>query len=133
MKYQADSRCDSVPYAHSMSGETSEQWEMVYKALASPYRRSTLRYLRTNSTPVTFDDVIDHLVDDGHVPSAPAEISRARTKLYHIHIPKLRDADLAEWDGSDYVRPSRLLQRLPSELLSPRLQSHTEPSRGSDD
>ncbi|WP_410767589.1 hypothetical protein [Haloferax sp. DFSO60] len=111
----------------------SDPWEVVYQALSNSHRRSTLRYLKETDSPTAFDDVVERLVDDGHVSSAPDELARARTKMYHVHLPKLCRANLAEWDGGTEIRPSGFLRRLPREILSPKLTAQAGKPQGADD
>lgn len=69
----------------------------LYEALAHPYRRSVLQALST--TPLTIDELTSQVVRDSDADDEDEGRTRVLTSLYHVHLPKLADADLVEWDG----------------------------------
>lgn len=67
------------------------------EALAHPYRRTVLQALST--TPLTIDELTSQVVRDSDADGEDEERTRVLTSLHHVHLPKLADADLVEWDG----------------------------------
>lgn len=116
-----------------MSVEMNTKWDSIYGALADPHRRSALYLLRDERCTLSLDEVVEHVIDDDDDLSEYDDEARLRTKMYHVHLPKLRDANLAEWDGDTGIRPHSLLYQLPPELLSPKLLAPTGRLTGADD
>lgn len=76
--------------------------DAVLDALATDRRRRILRILRTADDAVSIGDLAQHVValerqtPPQSLPSDDAE--RVATRLYHVDLPKLRDAALVEYD-----------------------------------
>jgi hypothetical protein len=74
------------------------------RALADPVRRYCLSYLVEEETPITFDrlaaqvaawrtDTDPDAVDD-------ASLTKIRTALYHLHLPKLADLGIITYEAT---------------------------------
>lgn len=98
-----------------MNDDWSNDWEPVFAVLANDRRRRVVSFLRDTGAPATVDDIAAHLVGDS--PS-PKDLHGMRILLYHVDLPKLRSANLVEWDGRGDVSVGALSVRLPAELLS---------------
>ena len=103
-----------------MRGEWNTDWETVYQTLASTRQRAILSYVRERSDSISVDDIAAFLAGDERCSFN--SVTGARIDLYHVHLPKLDEAGLLEWNGTDEVRPSAFLDRLPTDLVSPRIQ-----------
>lgn len=68
----------------------------LYEALAHPFRRTVLQALST--TPLTIDELTSQVVRDSDAEDDDDERTRVLTSLYHVHLPKLEDAGIVEWD-----------------------------------
>jgi hypothetical protein len=108
-----------------MLREERTDWNLVYGALADDRRRELLRYLAHATERRTITDVVEHLYDGDE----PTEDERARfvANLYHVHLPKLADADLVEWDQNrETVALASLTYQLPVGTISPETMVNHE-------
>lgn len=78
---------------------------LVYDALADERRRYVLQLLDEAEAPLTLDDVATEVVrweretEDGSVDAAA--VTRVHTSLYHVHVPKLVDAGIVRYTGTE--------------------------------
>lgn len=82
----------------------------VFRCLSHHQRRRVLYYLRDHGT-ATVEELARHLVsaetDEPPGEAASARCERVETALHHVHLPKLVDALIAEYDPrSETVRYS---------------------------
>lgn len=70
----------------------------IFGALSHGRRRFVLQHLRTSEAPVSVDDLVTELAawDDG--PPAADRRERIEVSLRHVHLPKLADFGLIEYD-----------------------------------
>lgn len=76
--------------------------------LANSYRRIVLEYLveRTESV-VTFDRLVEHVLEhEARTPGKGPTAREVRMELYHVHLPKLSEFGLLNFDGDDTVEYS---------------------------
>ena len=82
------------------SGELSTS--DLYAVLTSERRRSTIAVLTDESTPVDLTTIAHGVAareTDDEPEAVPAErVERIRAVLYHVHLPKLADVGLIEYD-----------------------------------
>jgi hypothetical protein len=72
--------------------------------LSSRYRRYTLYSLALFTTPVSLARVADHVTEllfEASAEEIPDERLQVYMKLYHHHIPRLSDADVAIYNQRD--------------------------------
>ena len=67
--------------------------DLVLDVLANPYRRRVLTALLEHNPQ---DDEDTHLPPD--VAIADEDVEQLKVHMTHIHLPKLEDAGLIEWD-----------------------------------
>lgn len=115
-----------------MSGETDIRWESVYQTLADARRREVLEYLRTKGGRTSLDELADFVLGDEHRDD-PTVKMRTRADLYHVHLPKLSEANLIDWNGENEVSPSPLSTSLPGELVAPNVSASPERVGRADD
>jgi hypothetical protein len=87
--------------------ESTEVETNTFRTLADPIRRYVLNYLDEQETPVSFDRLATR-VAAWHTDSDPEAIDDAtpteiRTTLYHVHLPKLAEADYIEWNADSHM------------------------------
>lgn len=75
--------------------------DRLFRLLANGRRRRALRCLSEHGT-LTLADLADEVAvreQEASIDQIPAEdVKRVYMSLYHSHVPKLVDADLAEYD-----------------------------------
>lgn len=91
-------------------GGTSDE---VFGALADERRRLTLAYLRAIDGSVPIPELGERLVAADRVETSDKD--DVVTALYHVHVPKLADAGLLEWDDRGVTTTDRG-ESLPAEL-----------------
>ena len=75
--------------------------DTVLELLSECERRKLLEYLiEGEDDTATVEELLDHLVDDeadrtGEIPSR----ARFKTSLYHVHLPKLANAGILDYDS----------------------------------
>lgn len=79
--------------------------DAVLVALAHPYRRYLLKYLDEPEREVTVTELAA-VISQGAGPDAlpgsePRGIDTVETSLYHIHVPKLAEIDVVEFDPGE--------------------------------
>ncbi|WP_083252586.1 hypothetical protein [Haladaptatus sp. W1] len=78
---------------------TTGQLTLLYKLLADHRRRVLLQYLRDTEAPMPISALVTELTQrDEHV--SPDENRDTEIAMHHIHLPKLADAGVIEYDQS---------------------------------
>lgn len=98
-------------------GAQSDSIDASFDALSDPCRRSLCRYaMRTETSTVTREDLADYIVDRAPETAAADTDRRAvATELHHVHLPKLDEADMVEYDpqsGAVYVNRATVAEHL---------------------
>ncbi|QLH77884.1 hypothetical protein HZS55_11495 [Halosimplex rubrum] len=74
---------------------------LVYDALADERRRHAVRLLDDADAALTIEKLAERMVesDGGRTDGSADEaaITRLRTSLYHVHVPKLSDAGIVRF------------------------------------
>lgn len=85
---------------HARGDEGSDSIDASFDALSDPRRRSLCRYvMRTETDVVTSEELTDYVVDRApETAAADVERQRVATELRHVHLPKLDEADVVEYD-----------------------------------
>lgn len=95
-------------------GAESPAMEDLLVALGHPLRREVLRYCAERSTRhMDLQSLADHLVVEGRHDERDRE--RVALLLHHLHLPKLADTGLVEFDpksGQVRYHPSDELEQL---------------------
>lgn len=72
----------------------------VYDVLADELRRHVVATLAETNTPVDGATLAQSVASaDARGTSADDRVRQVHAKLYHVHLPKLRDAGLVEYDS----------------------------------
>ena len=105
-----------------MGAETDE----VFSVLASGCRRRTLQYLRrTTAESVPIAALVDHLTGIDHPSTGSPDDHRElfEAELRHIHLPKLADLGLIDYDPDSgrvsYLADERVERLLDASLSLP--------------
>lgn len=82
---------------------TDDYLDVLYSTLSHPHRRIVLRYLLRHPNPVPVADLAAEIgVVEADAPgatgSAATDDAASLVGLYHVHLPKLLDAELIELD-----------------------------------
>jgi hypothetical protein len=94
------------PNQHEKLADLSESDR--HRLLASERRRLALSVLSERSSPVALEELADEIarretdLDENDAES----VKRVRTTLHHVHLPKMSDRDLLEYDTrSNWIVP----------------------------
>lgn len=87
--------------------ESTEAVTNTFSTLADPVRRYALDYLDGQEAPVDFDRLATR-VAAWHIDGDPeavddATLTEMRTALYHMHLPKLAEADYIAWNADTHM------------------------------
>ena len=87
--------------------ESTEAVSNTFSALTDPVRRYVLYSLDEQETPVSVDRLVTrvaarHTDSDTDVVDE-ATLTRIRTALHHVHLPKLDEADYIAWDADTHT------------------------------
>ncbi|PSQ01291.1 hypothetical protein BRC94_04195 [Halobacteriales archaeon QS_5_70_17] len=89
------------------STETALSEEKLYAALAEDRRRRTLSYLVETGAAATLDELTTAIAAaEDRTPPTDLSPSTTRTvgiALHHVHLPKLDEKGLVEYDSDDRV------------------------------
>lgn len=100
----ADQLKDPTPTAYNVGGDNQDD---LFAALSHTHRRVVLQYLRTTGTPVSLDDIVTKLVaweaDQSSSNESAADRATFEVSLPHVHLPKLADAGLIEYDAAEQI------------------------------
>ncbi|WP_226012188.1 DUF7344 domain-containing protein [Halomicrobium salinisoli] len=79
--------------------------DAYFTVLSNQRRRLALDCLQEYETPIALADLADEVAVreyDSPVTEIPAEeVKEIYVSLYHVHVPRLEDAGLAEYDQDD--------------------------------
>lgn len=87
----------------SPTADPSLSLDETLALLSNRERRGLLAYLRENDDrTVAFDDVVDHLVAQRSEPfDDGTDRDHVARSLHHVHVPKLVEAGVLEYDAQD--------------------------------
>ena len=88
--------------------------DSAFEVLADRHRRRVIRRLRAAGGTATLDQLIESVVDEVDA-AASQRPELVRVQLHHVHIPKLRDVGLVEWESGGQTvryRPHDLIEEL---------------------
>ena len=82
------------------AGESISSVGQLFGILANRRRRYALRFLVDAGDVVEFADLVDAVIELERAFDGPLDDhrERVRTDLYHVHLPKLVDAGVLEFD-----------------------------------
>lgn len=100
---------DDAPAARVNEGRIPDRDSPVtvselFELLAQPGNRYTLAYLVRAEGAVSYDDLVEYVVDKGGTPegmSTDEFRDQVATRLVHSNLPKLDEAGLIDYDASD--------------------------------
>lgn len=70
----------------------------VFGVLAHPMRREIIRFCADRANePTDLDAVVDHLTEQ-RLDDEPPDRDRIALRLHHLHLPKLADTGLVDFD-----------------------------------
>ncbi len=72
--------------------------DAAFEVLAHRHRRTVLRYLVESDGPATLDQLTEMIVAES---GARADRDAVRLQLHHVHLPKLRRAEVVAYDDPD--------------------------------
>lgn len=103
-----------------MSGDSIE-FETALDLYRDRNRRVVLAVLANEQRPLTLTDLtraVDEYTHRGTASEAPSDASRRiRISLHHIHLPKLAEAGLVDYDPEEgVVEPTEKLDRAQPQL-----------------
>lgn len=77
----------------------------IFATLQHERRRRVISRLQTAENPISLTDFADELAAEETETStddvSEAEMTRVSTSLYHVHLPKLADAGIVEYDWDE--------------------------------
>ena len=112
-------------YCMSQTNDNVE-WSAVFKALSASRRREILRYAAWETKEVGVEDMVHHLTLEAEDSQSEEEQEVIATRLHHVDIPMLVDANLVQWDKEqDILQPAEAVFQLPVGLLSPVTMSES--------
>lgn len=80
-----------------------DRLESALDALASQRRLCALAVLRRREAPLSVSDLADEVAvcesDASYDRISETTFAQVYTSLYHVHLPKLRDADVVDYDS----------------------------------
>jgi hypothetical protein len=105
----------SVPDTHEID------WTQVYGALASDTRREVLQFLaQTTAGTADTESLAEHLCSEDDPRLVDTQLKRIEVQLHHVHLPKLDEAALIQWDpDEDVVGLTALGFQLPVGMVAP--------------
>ncbi|MFC6767312.1 DUF7344 domain-containing protein [Natrinema soli] len=97
--------------------EDSAPIDSSFIALSEPSRRSLCRYaIRTETERVSREELVDYVAERAPEPvAADADRRTVALELHHVHLPKLANAGLIEYDrqrGVVHIDRATLAERL---------------------
>ncbi|MDG5776830.1 hypothetical protein VB773_21975 [Haloarculaceae archaeon H-GB2-1] len=70
----------------------------VFELLTDARRRYVLHHLRQSREPVDVDDLAEAIVEWEADSEPQVELDDVRAALYHVHLPKLDDASIVDFE-----------------------------------
>jgi hypothetical protein len=96
-------------------------WTPIYESLADETRRTLLQCLTETTGAVDVADVTDYILETSDQPRTDGLVARVELRLYHVHLPRLADAGLVQWDADrKTVSLTDLGLQLPVAILRPQ-------------
>lgn len=105
---------DRDRYLHGVLQSGGPSLDEVFGVLADRHRRIIVASLLESDNSVPVDALVTDLVLHADVPVEETGDARTQiaTRLHHVHLPKLAEADLLKWDRehavvapTDYLPP----------------------------
>lgn len=90
----------------------------VFQLLGNQMRRELLVYLEGRDGKASLDELVEYLstaIDNHHPPVGAPPRDDVEIKLQHMHLPKLVDAGIVEYERQDHVveyREDPLIERV---------------------
>lgn len=110
-----------------MEYTTTPDWNLIYRAMAEPVRRTALNSLVGAKTGVSALDLAAEICDD----SDEEAVERVAVSLYHVHLPMLAEAGLVRYDDQETrVWPTTEAGRLPMFVMRPQLTMAAPANQG---
>ena len=101
------SNTETTASLETLAARTGLETNELHGAFTSGRRRTTLSMLAGRSTPVDGVTIARAVAarETGTTPESvtPDRAEEVRTMLYHVHLPKLDEAGLIEYDRDDDV------------------------------
>lgn len=102
----------------------SVEWNTVYSSLADDERRELLRTLTKANGQKGVAEITEELLPEGADEERFEQLS---ARLHHVHLPKLAEAGLVDWDGNaQSVELTAFSYQLPVVFLTPTVITPTE-------
>lgn len=92
---------------HGVSGSVQVDPDTIFDLLSHQRRRIGLDYLRETAEPVSVSSLANRIAEkeleqeQSHVPMEYQK--RVLGSLHHVHLPKMTEADVIEWDTATKV------------------------------
>ncbi|MGQ3411062.1 DUF7344 domain-containing protein [Natrinema sp. LN54] len=90
---------------HADGDEKRNSIDLSFAALSDPCRRSLCRYaMRTGTESVASEDLVDYVIERApETGSAEPDRRAVETELRHVHLPKLDEAGMVDYDRQSGV------------------------------
>ncbi|ADJ14293.1 DUF7344 domain-containing protein [Halalkalicoccus jeotgali] len=103
------------------SDEAFGDMDIALRTLAKPQRRLVLERMCEHGGPITAPDLAAAIALESAGRASPADSTEALRTLRHVHLPKLTEAGLIEYDRANETATvtevgSRVLASLPNSL-----------------
>lgn len=75
--------------------------DVLFDAMAHPHRRFLLSRLHAGEGPLSVREVAAEIAawEGGEPERRPADVEAIAANFHHVHVPKLTDADVVEYDA----------------------------------
>lgn len=98
--------------------------ETTFDLLSDRRRRTVVAFLLIHKRSLTVSDLAKLIAEREHETEITElsgdEVRAIHTDLYHVHVPRLADAGVVEYDEKrDLVEPTELLRRLEPHVWPP--------------
>lgn len=99
-------------------------WSRTFDVLSHRYRRDVLRFVaEADDGTATVGELGAHLVERAaERTDEPPRCDRIMNVLHHVHLPKLADADVVDYDARSQVVKYRQCDRLMDVLECVRIE-----------
>ncbi len=88
-----------------LEAEREDALDAYFTVLSNQRRRHVVDCLQEHRNPMALSDLADEVAvreHDSPVTEIPAEeVSEIQISLYHVHVPKMEDAGLVDYDQDD--------------------------------
>lgn len=89
----------SEPLIDAADGSDGRTVDVVYDVLANKLRRHAVETLAETHPPVDGAALAESVATADAQEAPDDQVRAVHAKLYHVHLPKLRDAGLVEYDS----------------------------------